>query len=292
MIWVGGGGGIAVLANPLETVLSLYCGGRWRVPERSGRHSSGFWDTPRLLMRGGFLLRVRPRPEPPRAGRKAAVGVGDGRFFFFFFITTVLGAREGGGRWQTARPALGSPWRGRAGAGTWFRGRASEPFRVRARVGPGGGAPRRSRSQSPATARAPSRPGRQRWGEGGARIPLALRSLARRGAGGGGSVSHGDSRFRCRKGGSAGGGRGEEARLFTRLKRAWGCIPRLPETCLSLPPAEALCKRQRRTERWAGSRGVLLEPHGNQRDTPQKHPKAALKPTTHTHRSLTSMVLL
>lgn len=53
-------------------------------------------------------------------------------------------------------------------------------------------------------------------------------------------MSHGDSRFRCRKGGSAGGGRREEARLFTRLKRAWGCISRLRETCLSLPPVEAL----------------------------------------------------
>lgn len=99
-------------------------------------------------------------------------------------------------------------------------------------------------------------------------------------------MSHGDSRFRCRKGGSAGGGRGEEARLFTRLKRAWGCIPRLPETCLSLPPVEALYERQRYTERWAGSWGVLLEPQGNQRDTPQKHPKAALKPTTHTHQHI------
>lgn len=78
MIWRG----LAALANPLEAVLTIYCWGR--VPERSGRHSSGFWDTPRLLMRGGFLLGVRPRPEPPRAGRKAAVGVGDGRFFFFF----------------------------------------------------------------------------------------------------------------------------------------------------------------------------------------------------------------
>lgn len=53
-------------------------------------------------------------------------------------------------------------------------------------------------------------------------------------------MSHGDSRFRCRKGGSGGGGSGEEARLFTRLKRARECVPRLPGTCLSLPPAEAL----------------------------------------------------
>ena len=53
-------------------------------------------------------------------------------------------------------------------------------------------------------------------------------------------MSHGDSRFRCRKGGSAGGGSGEEARLFTRLKRARECVPRPPGTCLSLPPAEAL----------------------------------------------------
>ena len=71
MIW----GGLTALANHLEAILGVYCGGR--VPERSGRHSSSFWDTLRLLMRGGFLFCVRPRLEPPREGRKAAVGVGD-----------------------------------------------------------------------------------------------------------------------------------------------------------------------------------------------------------------------
>lgn len=93
-------------------------------------------------------------------------------------------------------------------------------------------------------ARQPPTPvlGLGRGGGKGGRSDSASSLLARaqRGAGGGGSVSHGDSRFRCRKGGSAGGGSGEEARLFTRLKRARGCVPRLPGTCLSLPAAEAL----------------------------------------------------
>lgn len=131
-------------------------------------------------------------------------------------------------------------------------------------------------------------PGLRRGRDGG-RVALgsrslSARSLARRGAGGGGSVSHGDSRFRCRKGGSAGGGRGEEARLFTRLKRAWGCIPRLPETCLSLPPVEALYRRQRYTERWAGSWGVLLEPQGTKGTHPRNTPKRpSSRPHTHTN---------
>lgn len=71
--------------------------------------------------------------------------------------------------------------------------------------------------------------------------PRSLCSLAWRGAGGGGCVSHGEARFRSRKGGSAGGGRGVEARLFTRLKR----VRSLPsDTCLGLPVLEVPWRRQ------------------------------------------------
>lgn len=109
-------------------------------------------------------------------------------------------------------------------------------------------------------------------------MPLALCSVARRGAGGGGSVSHGDSRFRCRKGGSAGWGCGEEARLFTRLKRARGCVPRLPTTCLSLPLQNLFTKGgdtqsggrvARVSDTWCSGSAR------NQKNTPQKKSKAA-----------------
>lgn len=101
-------------------------------------------------------------------------------------------------------------------------------------------------------------------------------------------MSHGDSRFRCRKGGSAGGGRGEEARLFTRLKRARGVRPAAAEdlpqfiSCRSTLQ-EAAIHRAVGGRLGYQPRGVLLEPHGNQRDTPQNHPKAAPGwPHTHT----------
>lgn len=65
--------------------------------------------------------------------------------------------------------------------------------------------------------------------------PLTLCSLARHGAEGGGSVSHGDSGFRCRKGGSEGGERGEEAPLVYSPKNDRGGVypPRL--SCPSYP---------------------------------------------------------
>lgn len=62
-------------------------------------------------------------------------------------------------------------------------------------------------------------------------------------------MSHGDSRFRCRKGGSAGGSHGKEARLFTRLKRAWWCAPWPPGPASVYPWMRI--KRQRYIEQWA-----------------------------------------
>lgn len=55
------------------------------VPERSGGHSSGPWDTPRLLMGGaGFCSAFAHPGSPLWRGEKWLWGLKTGSLFFFF----------------------------------------------------------------------------------------------------------------------------------------------------------------------------------------------------------------